>query len=210
VGLAGIFRLMPCVDMWHFCHTFGMTPALPALPDTFAIARGWGAVAVVVVAGSAFVITTYRRGRPLRREMRERPLTFAARVDVRGFNYRGFRGTFDLIVHGDMFEVSAVPLPGLLGDQWIYRARDTTMEVVPGRRHELIKIAWLPTAGRGTSKVSVLGNLGGPLGEVVAVFCALSPVGPAPIRIRGRKGMNPEIWDALVRAGVHPVGDPPQ
>ena len=60
---------------------------------------GLGTVAVVVGAGSAFTITNYPLKRPLRQEMRERPVTYAARVDVKGFTVRGFRGTFDLVVH---------------------------------------------------------------------------------------------------------------
>jgi hypothetical protein len=54
------------------------------------------------------------------------------------------------------------------------------MEVVPGWRHDWIEIAPQPPTGQGTL-----------------------------IRL-GRKNKNRQIWDALARAGVHPVGSPPQ
>jgi hypothetical protein len=150
--------------------------------------------------------------------MRARPTTFSSSVDVQlSFlgNWGSLRGIPLLAVHGDVFEVSDLfpPARWLLGMQYCYRASDTTMEAVPGRRHDWIEIAGLPAAERESSKVPVpsrvRGNLGGPIGVVVAGFRTLSPADPTRIRI-GRRRMNREIWDALVRAGVNPGGAPPQ
>jgi hypothetical protein len=215
-----------------------MTPALFDVPGTLVAslilqvtrpvdsgpsAADWLPALIPVVAfGALFAWNQPRRLReaPLRREMRAKPSTFKAGLfDVQAIflgmwaSVKG--GPFLLTVHGDVVGVSSLLPPArfVFGYQWCYQARDTTMKIVPGRRHELIEIAGLPTAVRPTSKAAVLGealgNLGGPIGEVVAAFRSLSPVSPALIRI-GNKRMTREIWDALARAGVHPVGAPPQ
>ena len=108
-------------------------------------------------------------------------VTFQARVDVRAKGILGAmlsqRGPLYLIVCGDAFEVSH-PFPlarFMFGQDYCYRAGDTTIKVVPGPRHDWIEIS------------------GQPIGSA------------APIWI-GRRDMNRQIWDALVRAGAHPIG----
>ena len=123
-----------------------------------------------------------QREGPLRNEIQARPVvTFQARVDVRAKGMLGAmlsqRGPLYLIVCGDAFEVSH-PFPlarFVFGQDYCYRAEDTTIEVVPGPRHDWIEIS------------------GQPIGSA------------APIWI-GRRDINRQIWDALVRAGAHPIG----
>ena len=121
---------------------------------------------------------------PLRKEMRARPAAdFHARVHVRA-NVLGMmlsaRGSLDLIVRGDAFEVSH-PFPParfLFGQEYAYRADDTAVEVVPGLLHNWIEIDGWRT------------------GSAARIWI-------------GRSNLNRQIWDALVRAGAHPVGSPP-
>lgn len=89
-----------------------------------------------------------RREEPLRKEIQARPVvTFRARVDVRAKNFLGTmlsqRGPLYLIVCGDAFEVSH-PFPlarFVFGQDYCYRAEDTTIKVVPGPRgHDWIEI----------------------------------------------------------------------
>ena len=107
-------------------------------------------------------------------------VTFQARVDVRA-NFLGTmtsqHGPLYLIVCGDAFEVSHpfALARFMFGQDYCYRAGDTTIKVVPGPRHDWIEIS------------------GQPIGSA------------APIWI-GRRDMNRQIWDALVRAGAHPIG----
>ena len=51
-------------------------------------------------------------------------------------------GPFTLIVSGDAFEVSHPFLPArfLFGQEYFYRADDTTVEAVPGLLHDWIEI----------------------------------------------------------------------
>lgn len=111
-------------------------------------------------------------------------VSFRARVDVRAKNFLGTmlsqRGPLYLIVCGDAFEVSH-PFPlarFVFGQDYCYRAEDTTIKVVPGPRgHDWIEIR-------------------GPIRSA------------AQIEI-GRRNMNRQIWDALVRAGANPIGPSP-
>lgn len=179
-----------------------MTPALSAVPGTFTallISEGtrlvdsWPLpadwlplIGLAVVFGTVFVRAQPRRRSeaPLRLEMRARPMTFRSSVDAK-LNVLGLWGDVNgmpfLAVHGDVFQASVSFPPGTwFGLQWCYRATETTMEVVPGWRHDWIDIA------------------------------AQSPVGrPVRLRI-GRRKMTREIWDALAWAGVQPVGAPPR
>ena len=136
-------------------------------------------------ASSVLVALTRRRPweEPLRKELRARPSTFRARVDLKAGAVDPMEsksGLFSLIVHGDAFEVSdAFPLFRFLnGPGYCYRAKDTTVEMVHGVLHDWIEICPLPGTGA--------------------------------IRIRiGRRTMNPQLWDVLVSAGAQPIGPPP-
>jgi hypothetical protein len=217
--------------MCHFCHNHGMTPALSAVPGmlaaflAFPAARAFhaepppeasfdpGFLLLVVPFGAAFVWIQRRRHReaPLRREMRERPATFRSRVDVQlSFlgDWGSLRGIPLLTVRGEVFEVSDLfpPARWLLGMQYCYQAAETTMEAMPGRRHDWIEIAAQPPPGGEASRIPVLSS---PVGAVVAGLVTSSLPRPPRIRI-GRRGMTRDIWDALAGAGVHPIGAPPQ
>jgi hypothetical protein len=136
-------------------------------------------------ASSVLVALTRRRPweEALRKELRARPLTFRARVDVKAGAVDPMEsksGLFSLSVHGDAFEVSdAFPLFRFLnGQDYCYRAKDTTVEMVRGALHDWIEICPLPGTGA--------------------------------IRIRiGRRTMNRPLWDVLVSAGAQPIGSPP-
>jgi hypothetical protein len=78
--------------------------------------------------------------------MRARPVVdFRASVDVKA-DMLGLmlsaRGRLDLVVRGDAFEVShPFPLARLLfGQEYAFRAGDTTIEIVPGLWHDWIEI----------------------------------------------------------------------
>jgi hypothetical protein len=113
----------------------------------------------------------------LRKEMRARTvMTFEASVDV-----KDQRGPLYLTVRGDLFEVSH-PFPlarSLFGQDYCYRAKDTTVELLPGLWRDWIEIGGQPGTG-------------------------LSPI------LIGRRKMTRQIWDALVRAGAHPIGPSPR
>jgi hypothetical protein len=103
-------------------------------------------------------------------------MTFRASVDVKDRH-----GQLNLTVCGDLFEVSH-PFPlarFLFGEDYCYRAEDTTVELVRGLWHDWIEIGGQPGTG-------------------------LSPL------LIGRRKMNRQIWDALVRAGAQPIGPSPQ
>jgi hypothetical protein len=81
-----------------------------------------------------------RREAPLRKEMQARAvmavMTFQARVVTED------RGGLRLTVRGDLFEVSH-PFPlarFLFGQDYCYRAEDTTVELVPGLWYDWIEI----------------------------------------------------------------------
>jgi len=126
-----------------------------------------------------------QREGPLRKEIQARPVvTFQARGDVRAKDFLGTvlsqRGPLYLIVCGDAFEVSH-PLPlarFMFGQDYCYRGEDTTVQVVPGPRHD-----WIEVSGQ-------------PIGSAAQIWI-------------GRRNMNRQIWDTLVRAGAHPIGSSP-
>lgn len=152
------------MNMRQLCHTFAMTPALSAVTGTLAASlvlhgarpvdsglsvADWlpGLIFLAVVLGAISACVQPRRHReaPLRREMRARPVTFRTQVEVRQNAlgpWQSGGGPCELTVHGDMFKVSNVfPLAWFLfGQQWCYRADDTTMEAVLDRRHDWIEI----------------------------------------------------------------------
>lgn len=145
-------------------------PGPPSSPASVVFTLIFLAVGFATLA----VVARRRRHReaPLRQQMRARPVTFRASVQVKGES-----NPLDLIVRGDAFEVSH-PFPFarfLFGSEYCYRAEDTTVRVVPGLRHDWIEIDGQPP---GT-------------GAWIQIW---------------QRNMNHEIWDALVRAGAHPLG----
>jgi hypothetical protein len=104
---------------------------------------------VLVLTLAAIAVGAWPRRRaeaPLREQMRARPMVhFRARVHVR-VSVLGLwvnaNGALNLIVRGDAFEVSnSSPLARILfGQEYCYRAGDTTIEVIPGLLHEWIEI----------------------------------------------------------------------
>jgi hypothetical protein len=105
---------------------------------------------LVFAALAVGALSRRRREAPMRREMRARAvLTFLASVDVKQVilgTTTSAKGRLDLIVRGDAFEVSH-PFPParfMFGQEYCYRAVDTTLKVVPGR-HEWIEISGPPT-----------------------------------------------------------------
>jgi hypothetical protein len=121
-------------------------------------------------------------------------VTFSVNVDVQDLS----NGVCHLTVHGDVFEVAGtIPMP-LFGQQQWYRASDTTMEVVPGRRRDWIQIA-SRSQSRWASKV-----------RISPPYPPWMGFGHSYDRRGTHRWMTRQIWDALVRAGVHPVGPPPQ
>jgi hypothetical protein len=143
-------------------------------------------LSVLALAVGAFAVVVWSRRHheaPLRKEIQARPVvTFWASVHVKA-NILGAmvtaKGALTLTVRGDAFEVSH-PFPlarFLFGQDYRYRAADTTVKAVPGLWHDWIEVNGSP----GSARIQV-----------------------------GRRQMNLQIWDALVRAGAHPIGPPPQ
>lgn len=181
---------------FHRRHTVGCGAEMTAAPVS-ANPQTWPAppsaavalllifLALIFVASAVASSPRRRREEPLRTEIQARPVvTFRVRVDVRAKNFLGTmlsqRGPLYLVVCGDAFEVSH-PFPlarFLFGQDYCYRAEDTTVRVVPGPRHDWIEISGQPI------------------------------MSAAQIEI-GRRDMNRQIWDALVRAGAHPIGSFP-
>ena len=89
-------------------------------------------------------------------------------------------GLFSLIVHGDAFEVSdAFPLSRFLnGQDYCYRARDTTVEMVRGVLHDWIEICPLP--GTGAIRIRIgRRTMNRPLWDVL-VSAGAEPIGSPP------------------------------
>jgi hypothetical protein len=151
------------------------SPVLVVLIPTV-LALGFGALAAVAWARR-------HHEAPLRTEIQARPVvTFSASVRAQADTFGmmlAAKGWLNLTVRGDVFEVSH-PLPlarFLFGQDYCYRAEDTTVEVSPGLSHDWIEINGQP----GSARILI-----------------------------GRRTMNSQIWDALVRAGAHPIGPPPR
>ena len=141
---------------------------------------------ILAMAFTAVAVVAWPRQHheaPLRRQMRARPLTFRAGVDVKA-SYLGrmlpVTGPLYLVVRGDVFRVSHLLPPArfLFGQQYSYRAEDTTIKVVPGLRHE-----WTEIDGQQA-------------GTAARIWI-------------WRPGMNRQIWNVLIGAGAHPIGSAP-
>ncbi len=143
-------------------------------------------LAILAVAFAAVAVVAWPRQHdeaPLRKQMRVRPVTFRAGVDVRASfldMMLPVTGPLYLVVRGDVFRVSHLLPPArfLFGQQYCYRAEDTTIKVVPGLRHEWIEID------------------GQPAGTAARIWI-------------WRPSMNRQIWNMLIRAGAHPIGSAP-
>lgn len=119
-------------------------PASPASPVL--LVPGVAFLALLFAAFAVAASSRRRRNGPLRQEMRARPtLMFRARVDVKA-NILGImvpaRGRLDLIVREGAFEVShPSPLARFLfGQDYCYRAGDTTVQAIPGLLRDWIEI----------------------------------------------------------------------
>lgn len=156
-------------------------PGPPPSPASVALT-----LTILAVTFAAIAVIAWPRQHheaPLRRQMRARPATFRAGVDVRA-NHLGamlpVTGPLYLAVRGDMFRITHFFPPArlLFGQQYSYRAEDTTIKVVTGLRHD-----WIEIDGQ-------------------------RPRTAARIWI-WRPGMNRQIWNVLIRAGAHPTGPAP-
>lgn len=143
-------------------------------------------LAILALALAVFVVGARPRQHheaPLRKQMRVRPVTFRARVDVRASFLDmmvAVRGPLHLVVLGDVFAVSHFFPPSrfLFGQRYCYLAEATTIKVVTGLRHD-----WIEIDGQ-----------------------------QARTAVRTwiwRPGMNRHIWNVLVDAGAHPIGSAP-
>ena len=156
-------------------------PSTWPAPSPLMVALVLGFLVLIFAANAVGSWPRRQREESLRKEIQARPVvTFQARVDVRA-NFLGTmtsqHGPLYLIVCGDAFEVSHpfALARFMFGQDYCYRAGDTTIKVVPGPRHDWIEIS------------------GQPIGSAVRIWI-------------GRRTMNRQIWDALVRAGAHPIG----
>ena len=142
------------------------------------------ALALAAVAGGA--APRRHREAPLRKEMRTRPVvTFRARVDVKS-NVLGMRlsaqGQLHLIVRGDQVEVTHPFPPARFLFGQQYCYRAETTTI------EVIPGLW-------HDWIEIGGQTAGTEARIWI----------------GQRRMNRQIWDALVRAGAHPIGPaPPQ
>lgn len=121
-------------------------PPHASSPPPALIVLCFAALALVFAAFAVAASLRRQRVGPLRQEMQARPaVTFRARVDVKA-NVLGImlpaRGRLDLIVRSDAFEVShPVALARFLfGQDYCYRAEDTTVRTVPGLLCDWIEI----------------------------------------------------------------------
>jgi hypothetical protein len=121
----------------------------PPLPASVFVAFVFIILAVAFGTSVLPAWTRRRREEPLRRELAARPVTFRSGVDVRARYFGQLasqRGPLYLNVYGDAFRVAHVlPLTWFLfGQDYCYRARDTTVEMVPGMLHDWIEISGQP------------------------------------------------------------------
>jgi hypothetical protein len=158
-------------------------PGPPISPLSVALLLTFFALAFTASAGVAW--SRRRREAPLRKEIQVRPVvTYQARVDVKA-NFLGTmtsqRGLAYLTVRGDAFEV-ADPFPLT---RWVfgldYCYRSQDTNL------EVVAGAW-------HDWIEVTGQ-----------------PGTRAVQIQiGRRNMNRQIWDELIRSGAHPAGPPPQ
>lgn len=153
-------------------------PPSPATITLIFVVLALGLVAVVVAA-----VPRRHREAPLRAEMGTRlAVTFQAPVRVLAGGAGlpiAQRGSFRLVVRGDLIEVTNSFRPArVFGQQYCYRAPDVTVKVVAGFRHHWIEIDGQP------------------------------PRTAALIWIR-QPARTRQLWYALTAAGAHPTGPPP-
>ena len=127
--------------------------------------------------------------RPLRHEMRaQRVVTFQTRVDVKA-NILGMtlpvNGRFYLVVRDDAFEASdPSPLARFLfGLDYCYRVGGTTVKVVPGLRHDWIKIAGQAITSADQIQIRRT-NMNRQIWDVL-IRAGAHPIGPPPSRLPG-------------------------
>jgi hypothetical protein len=146
------------------------------------------AVAIVVialVAGYAMLsqLPRWRWEEPLRKEMRARPVTFQASVAVKVGAVdpmESQRGPFYVSVHGDAFEVATLfpPFRFLDGQDYCYRAQETTVEMVHGVLHDWIEIRGQP--GSGAVPIRIGRRMMNRQLWDVLVSAGAHPIGPPP------------------------------
>jgi hypothetical protein len=151
------------------------------------------AFAVVAVAFAVRfrnAMKEYRRGEPIRREVRGHLVTFGTSVVVR-IKRRGssgesaFRGSLNLIIRGEFLEISHPnrPVAVFFGQEFYFRATDLRIETYRGQmnwgQREWIRITDISYGTDAYLSVTNRTNLGG-------------------------------IWHALTSAGAVPVGQAPQ
>jgi len=156
-------------------------PGPPPSPASVVLILTILALALAVVAVSARPRQHHEA--PLRQQMRARPETYRAGVDVRASfldMMLPVKGPLHLVVRGDAFEVSHFfpPTRSVFGQRYCYRAQDTTIKVVTGLRHDWIQIDAQPAH------------------TAVRIWI-------------WRQGMNRQIWNVLTGAGAHPIGPAP-
>lgn len=122
-------------------------PGPPPAPATVALIFVMVALALAVAVVAA--VPRRHREAPLREEMGARQaVTFQAPVRVLAGGAglpMAQRGSFRLVVRGDLIEVSNSLRPArVFGQQYCYRAPDTTVKVVAGFRHHWIEIDGQP------------------------------------------------------------------
>jgi hypothetical protein len=142
-------------------------------------------VVIALVAGFALFRELPRRRweQPLREEMRTRPVTFQASVAVKVGAVDPMdsqRGPFYLSEHGDAFEVATVfpPFRLLNGQDYCYRAQDTTVEVARGVLHDWIEICGHPRSGAVRIRIGRM-KMNRQLWDVL-VNAGAHPIGPPP------------------------------
>jgi hypothetical protein len=176
----------------------------------------WLVVTVLALAfGTSALVASARRRReePLRNEIQGQPVTFRSAVDVKA-NVLGTmtaqRGPLYLVVHGDVFQVSH-PFPVarfLFGQDYCYRAQDSTVEMIPGALHDWIEISGQPAESAARIWIGRR-KLNRQLWDVL-VSAGAHPIGspPAPLAALAAldvPGSGPYGW--LTPA---PCGEPPR
>jgi len=157
---------------------FAGNPGAP--PSPASVALNLAILALTFAAIAVIAWPRQHREALLRKQMRARPVTFRAGVDVRA-SYLGMMlpvtGPLYLVVHGDLVKVSHFfpPARFMFGQRYCYRAEDTAIKVVTGQRHDWIEID------------------GQRAGTAARIWI-------------WRPDMNREIWNVLSRAGAYPIG----
>jgi hypothetical protein len=147
-------------------------------------------VGAVLVTVWLPAVRRWRTEAPLREEIRAHPeASFRTQVAVKVPVFSGvvlpLRGDLDLAVRGDLIEIRqrAWVSRHVLGQEYCFRARDTSIEV-----------------GRSNFRPWIIIRSGQP---------GSGQPGSGPVWISRRDQLDP-IWDALVAAGAQPASSPPQ